>query len=244
MSFSPCDEAKLAMAADFIVRDFMCVRPGEEAIITADTAADTRAVDAIYRALGVHGARATVLRFPQLPHQGALSDPYIPEAVVAAVKSCDVWFDLTFPYMGGSHAHDEALKLKRMRSLLLADLGAAGIARLFGAVDFDKLFALQNGLDALIESATGAECHVTNALGTDVRFKISKPATRKLRHTNQPGTYTPPGSAVIYPDPASVRGVIVMEAAFHEYETKLHAPCRLEVDGKIRSVGGGGSIFR
>jgi leucyl aminopeptidase (aminopeptidase T) len=235
----PCDESSLAVAADLLVRDFMCVRAGEQFLVTADTATDEAAIKALLNAARVQGARAGVFVTPQLPFQGSLADPYISEPLAAAVKNCDVWLDLTFPYMGGSHAHDEAMKAKRARSLLVADLGAAGIARLFGGVDFDRLFALQEALDGLVAGAQGRECRVTCASGTDVRFVIGKPVTRKLRRTNQPGTYTPPGSAVIYPEIESVRGEVVVHAAFHEYMERLGEPFRLKVDGRVRELSGG-----
>jgi 2,5-dihydroxypyridine 5,6-dioxygenase len=235
----PCDESALALAADLLVRDFMCVRAGEQLLITADTATDTTAIKALLGAARVQGAKAGVFTTPQLPYQGSLSDPYISEPLAAAVKSCDVWLDLTFPYMGGSHAHDEAMKTQRVRSLLLADLGAAGIARLFGGVNFDRLFALQEALDELVSRSQGKECRVTCTSGTDVRFTIGKPVTRKLRHTDKPGTYTPPGSAVIYPEIESVRGELVVHAAFHEYQELLLEPFRLKVDARVKELSGG-----
>jgi 2,5-dihydroxypyridine 5,6-dioxygenase len=234
-----CDESALAIAADLLVRDFMCVRAGEQVLITADTATDEAAVRALFNAARVQGAKAGVFLTPQLPYQGSLSDPYISEPLAAAVKSCDVWLDMTFPYMGGSHAHDEAMKAKRVRALLVADLGSGGIARLFGAVNFDRLFALQEALDAVVAGAQGKECRVTCPSGTDVRFTIGKLVTRKLRRTDQPGTYTPPGSAVIYPEIESVRGDIVVHAAFHEYMERLGEPFRLKVDGRVRELSGG-----
>jgi leucyl aminopeptidase (aminopeptidase T) len=233
------DETALARAADIVVRDFMCVQPGEQLLITADTASDMAAVKALLNAASVSGARAGIFIAPQLPFQGSLADPFVPEPLAEAVKSCDVWLDLTFPYMGGSQAHGEAMKTNRVRSLLLADLGAGGLARLFAGVDLDRLFALQNALDGLVSGAAGKACRVTNRAGTDVSFTIGRPATRKLRHTDRPGTYTPPGSAVIYPEIESVCGVVVVEAAFHEYHTLLKKPLTLRVDGRIREIEGG-----
>ena len=235
----PCDESALAVAADLLVRDFMCVRAGEQVLITADTASDDAAVKALLGAARVQGAKAGVFITPQLPYQGSLSDPYICEPLAAAVKSCDVWLDLTFPYMGGSRAHDEAMKARRCRSLLVADLGAAGLQRLFGGTDFDRLFALQQALDSLITSSLGKVCRVTCPAGTDVSFTIGKTVTKKLRKTDQPGTYTPPGSAVIYPEIESVRGELVVHGAFHEYMERLVEPFRLKVDGRVREISGG-----
>jgi leucyl aminopeptidase (aminopeptidase T) len=131
------------------------------------------------------------------------------------------------------------MKTKRVRSLLLADLGAEGIARLFGTVDLDRLFAVQEGLDALIGQSVGRLCRFANAKGTDITFTIARPATRKLRRTNESGTYTPPGSAVIYPEPQSVRGTLVVDAAFHEWHGILKSPIHITVDGRITELNGG-----
>jgi leucyl aminopeptidase (aminopeptidase T) len=235
------DGTVLATAADLVIRDVMSVRRGEQVVITADTATDPAAITALMNTARMNGARITLCQMAQLPFQGSLADPFVPEPVVAAVQACDVWLDATFPYMGGSAAHHAAMATQRVRALLLADLGAGGLARLFGRVDLDRLFALQEALDALIAQSLDKECRVTCASGTDFTFTIAKPATRKLRHVTEPGTYTPPGSAVIYPSPGSVRGTVVLHGAFHEYHTMLQQPIVLRVDGQIREVSGGGN---
>jgi 2,5-dihydroxypyridine 5,6-dioxygenase len=209
-------------------------------LITADSLTDPHAVAALQDAAAVQNAKTAVLTIPQLPFQGALADPYIPEPVAAAVMSCDVWLDLTFPYIAGSQVHDKAMKTNRVRTLLFHDLDNGGIARLFGGVDFDRLFALQNAFDAVVAGAVGKQARVTTTKGTDVTFTIAKPATKKIRHIDQPGTFTPPGSAVIYPEPASVKGRLVVEAVFHEYYTLLKSPISMNVDGKVREISGGG----
>ena len=241
---SGSDETRLAVAASFIVRDFLCVKAGEQLVITADTATDPKAVQALLEAAKVSKARAAVLTIPQLPFQGALADPYVAEPLGAAVKSCDVWLDLTFPYLGGSKVHADAMALKRVRCLMFHDLDAGGIARLFAGVEFAKLFDLQEAVDGVVNRSQGKTCRVTNAAGTDVSFKIGRPATRKIRRIDQPGTYTPPGSAVIYPEIESVRGTVVVDAAFHEYFTLLRSQIRMQVDGKIREVTGGGTDLK
>lgn len=241
---SGSDETKLAVAAAFIVRDFMCVKPGEQLVITADTASDPRAVQALLEAAKVAKARTAVLTIPQLPFQGALADPYVPEPLGAAVKSCDVWLDITFPYLAGAKVHADAMELKRARCLMFNDLDAGGISRLFAGVDFDKLFDLQEAVDEIVNKSVGKTCRVTNAAGTDVTFTIGRPATRKIRRVNIPGTYTAPGSAVIYPEIESVKGTVVVDAAFHEYFTLLRSQISMKVDGKIREVTGGGTDLK
>jgi leucyl aminopeptidase (aminopeptidase T) len=234
------DETVLTYAADVLVRDFMCVGRDEQVVITTDSAADRRGVQAVFNAASMQGAKTVILTVPQMPYQGLLADPYIPEPVAAACKNADVWFDMSFPYMAGSTMHAEAMKLGRARSLQLADLGGEGIERLFGYVDLDLLYGLQHELDALVSGAAGKQARVTNERGTDITFTIGPTVTKKLRHTNVPGTYTPPGSAVIYPELSSVRGTVVIDAAFHEYHTLLRWPIRIDVDGKITAVSGGG----
>jgi leucyl aminopeptidase (aminopeptidase T) len=64
---------------------------------------------------------------------------------------------------------------------------------------------------------------------------------KKLRRIQKPGINAPPGSAMIFPEPDSVRGVVVIEAAMHEFYTILKAPIHITVDGQIQSVSGGGS---
>lgn len=241
MTEDRCDDSALAYAADKIVRDFMCVRRGENAVITTDAARDPQAVQALYRACAVVGAKPVIVTMPQLPFQGSLADPYLSDIVMAAIAKSDVWFDLTFPYLAGSKAYNAALDTQHTRCLELADLTAAGITRLFGFVDLDELFELQTGLDELVTRNVGKRARVTSANGTDFEFIIGKPATRKLRHTDQPGLYTPPGSAVIYPEDDSVKGKVEFDFAYHEYYTELNRPIGLEIDQRIVAVTGGGA---
>jgi 2,5-dihydroxypyridine 5,6-dioxygenase len=238
------EETRLARAAAFIVCEFLRVRTGEQVLITADTASDSRAVQALFKAASVQRARVSVITIPQLPYQGKLADPFVAEPAAAAVKSCDVWIDITFPYLTGSGMHAEAMALKRVRALHLLDLDGDGIARLFAGVDFEKLFDLQEALDAFIAASTGKQCHITSPSGTDVTFTIGRPATRKTRRIETPGSYMAPGSAVIYPEVETVRGTLVVDAAFHEYYTLLRNQLTIKVDGRIREVGGGGTELK
>lgn len=239
MAYSTDDPTALAIAADFLLRDYLRVEPGEQVVLTADTSSDPAGVNAVMGAARVIGAKVAVLTLPRLPFQGKLADPYIPAAVVAAVKESDVWLDFTFPYLSGSDAHAQILTHGRTRSINILDLGASGIARLFAQADFDRLFALQNGLDALFASAEGRTCRVKDEAGTDVSFKLAKQKPGKRRHQDVPGTTAPPGSVVILPDPGSVRGLVAVQSVFHEWYTPLRSPMRIVVDGKVREIIGG-----
>ena len=237
----PSNMPELARAADVLVRDYMAVRRNENVLITADTATDGFAVQAVLGCVETMGAKGAVLTIPQLPFQGMLADPYIPDTVAGAVMRCDVWIDLTFPYFAGSTVHDEAIKTGNVRYLLGGDMGSEAMARLFGKVDFDRYFEVHHRFDAVITGAEGKECRVTNGQGTDVRFIIRKSSYGKPRRADQPGMYLVPGACTIFPEKESVRGVIAVGSAFHEYYTSLPEPLVLQIDGRISEMSGGGS---
>jgi leucyl aminopeptidase (aminopeptidase T) len=225
-----------ARAARVLVADQFCVQRGETVLVTADSSTDASAVEAILAAASGEGAKALLMLIPQLPYQGKLADPYIPDAVASAVAASDVWFDMTFPYMAGSSAHDMAMKAGRARYLLLGDVNSGALRRLYGAIDLDTLFEVQSRIDDLVASSSGATCRSTSASGTDLSFRIGKPGGKKKRQANAPGGSTIMGSCIFYPEPESVRGVIALDAMFHEYYSVLPAPIRLHVDGEIREI--------
>ncbi|VTU37636.1 hypothetical protein H4CHR_04221 [Variovorax sp. PBS-H4] len=221
-----------------VVRQF-AVRPGTVVLITADEASDRILVDRLSARACEAGAVASVLDLPRLPLQGLLADPHIPPDAAAAFGACDVWFDLTFPYLAGSTPFARAMENGRTRYLLLGDVRLDGLARLYGSVDYDALFDLQEEADRMLRDAQGQWGRITTPLGTDIEFRIGKPATRKTRQAIGPGAQTVPGSAIFYPEVETVRGTIALEAAFHDHYERLSRPLLLEIDGRIRRVGPG-----
>lgn len=225
-----------AFAARVLVADQFCIRRGETVTVTADSVTDPAAVHAVLAAAGAAGAKPLLLRVPQLPYQGKLADPYVPDALSQAVAASDVWFDMTFPYLAGSSTHDKAMKAGRTRYLLLGDVDAPALQRLFGTIDLDTLFVLQAAFDDLIARSAGAAGRITAANGTDFTFRIGEPGGKKRRRADTPGTSTVLGSGIFYPEPDSVRGVIALDAVFHEYYRHLAEPIRLHLDGEIRRI--------
>ena len=55
-----------ARAAQILVRDQFCVRPGETVIVTADTASDRTALEAILAAAAAAGGQSMLILIPQL----------------------------------------------------------------------------------------------------------------------------------------------------------------------------------
>jgi len=241
--FSPHGPA-LPRAAVALVGDHMALQPGEGLLVTADTATDVGAVEAIVNAAALAGGRPMAALIPRLPFQGKLADPYIPDTLAASMQTADVWIDLTHPFLPGSDAHNRALKVGRVRCLGAGGLDAAGLARIYGGVDLDRLYDLQLALDELIANAEGKQCRVMDPIGTDVSFVLAKGTQGKRRRADVPGMNTVPGSAMLLPEPQSVNGTIRLVAAMHEYYTPLASPLTLRVDGQVQGVveGGGDAL--
>ncbi|MGE0874568.1 MAG: hypothetical protein AB7O31_07865 [Burkholderiales bacterium] len=225
-----------ARAAKLLVVDHFRVRHGETVVVTVDSVSDRALVEAVLAASAAAGAHALLLRAPRLPYQGKLADPYVPDALAAAVAESDVWFDLTFPYLAGSGAHDRAMRRSRTRYLLLGDASAESLQRLYATVDADALFAVQSAFDDVMASGEGAPARVSAGNGSDFEFRLGRPGGRKSRVIDQPGSATVAGSCIYYPEPGSVRGIVALDAIFHEYYTQTSKPIVLHVDGEIRRI--------
>jgi hypothetical protein len=233
--------AEIARAADVLVRDYMAIKAGEAVLITADLATDPELPAALMTAVDRADARGSVLTIPRLPYQGRLADPYVPAVVAGAASRCAVWIDLTFPYLAGSHVCDEALAGGQVRYLLGGDLGCAGLARLFGGIDLDVYHEVHRAFDEVTAAALGRSARITDRQGTDVTFTLAKPGFAKPRRADRPGLYFVPGSCTMFPEPESVRGVLQVVAAFHEFYTRLESPIALALDGRITQVRGAGA---
>jgi leucyl aminopeptidase (aminopeptidase T) len=207
---------EIARAADVLARDYMNVQTGEDVLITADLATD-----------------------PGLAH--ALVTAFVPPVVAGAASACAVWIDLTFPYLAGSHVCDAALAGGRVRYLLGGDMGCAGMARLFGGVDLDVYYEVHRAFDEVTAAAIGRPVRITDRRGSDVTFVLAKPGFAKPRRADRPGLYFVPGSCTMFPEPDSVRGVLHVVAAFHEFYTRFVDPISLILDGRIREVSGAGA---
>ncbi len=224
-------------AARNLVVDHLAARAGECLLITTDTAADNQLAWVLQSVAESAGIRSVVAVIPKLPLQGKLADPYLPDTVRAAMAESDYWVDLTFPYIAGSDAHDQATKGGRTRCLLAGGIDCEGLVRLYNTVPLDDLFALQTPLDELVAASTGKSCRLTDALGTDVTFTLGKATGSKPRHAREPGrTYSLPGSVVIYPELESVRGSIRIVGAMHDYYGALQRPLTIEVDNRIQRI--------
>lgn len=220
-------------AAKTLLVDYLNVKARENVVVTIDSDSDPMASDALLAAAEAVGARPTVVKGSRLPFQGALADPFISEAMAEVVKAADVWIDLCWPYMAGSHAHDQAMASKKVRYCLAGDIDARAIERLIYRVDLARLEALANDFRALMADSIGKRCRITCPRGTEFEFEIGKGSPKE-------NIFFVPGSLSIPLNVDSVKGRVVLSSVFHEYYTELRSPITLHVDGQIRSIEGEG----
>jgi leucyl aminopeptidase (aminopeptidase T) len=230
--------ALLRLAARNLVRGQFDVRPGDGVLVTTDERTGKALVEALSGAIVDAGARPVIVVIPQLPFQGALADPYIPDSLSAAAAASDHWFDLCFPYLAGSSMHAAAMQAGRSRYALLATAGARSFARLYGGVDLDALLDYQVALVDYIDARAGEVARFICPLGSDLRFTLDRVKLRRERVARSPGMHTVPGAQSLYPVPKSVSGRLVLQALFDEHYRRLRRPIAVEVDGGISGFSG------
>lgn len=221
--------------------DYMCVKKDEHVLITADTQSDAHVVQAVAGVLIAIGVRPCVMTMPQLPYQGKLADPYLPGPLAGALAACDVWIDLTYPYLAGSTLHAEIMERNKVRYLLASDLNAEALLRLFSGGALDGVLDDMESFQHRTSRAGEGRVRITSPLGTDVSYLLDKPKSSIRRRADAPGMYMIPGACGLYPQMETVVGRIVLESVFHEYYTPLRSPLTLEVDGRIQAVKGSGN---
>jgi hypothetical protein len=223
-----------------MVRDYLQLDAGQQVLITTDTAADRQLIDALIAACLILDARPSVMTIPQLPMQGCLADPYVPGTIAGAVAGCEIWIDLTFPYLAGSAVQAKAMEEGRIRYVLCSDLNAGGLTRLFGGARFGRIAEIQQRLAAIFAAAVGSEIHITTPRGTNVRFTLAEPELMEPPRVTGPGMFMLPGACTMIPKLESVRGAVTVETIFHEYYAPLLEPVTFSVDGRVTGFSGGG----
>ncbi|MCB8882154.1 hypothetical protein ACELLULO517_18050 [Acidisoma cellulosilytica] len=231
----------LDLAIRTLVETHFAIQAGESVLITADGTADAALVEGLMQAVQRCGARPMTGLLPQLPFQGALADPFVPDSLIAAAAASDVWLDFCFPYLAGSRMHAAALKAGRVRYGLLNMPSAKSFGRIYGGVAFPALMDFQVALVEWLDSVAGQEAHVTCPLGTDVRFELDTVKIKRHRVANIPGMHTTPGAQNIYPKDKTAHGKVVLQALFDEHYRILRRPLTIEVDGSITQFSGGGA---
>lgn len=166
---------ELARAARKLVEQVMLAKPGENVVITADTATDWRVVEATAKAAFAAGAVPTVVWYDTRPT--ACVEP--PAPVAGAVARAEVWIEFAYAYILYTPAFKEAIAAGA-RYICLTGMDTEMMVKTIGRVDYPKMIALGETLKRLMEAAD--EVRVTSPGGTDL---LAYNRGRKVRHSGR-----------------------------------------------------------
>jgi leucyl aminopeptidase (aminopeptidase T) len=160
-------EIEVARAAHRLVTEVRPVEPGQQVLITADTASDARVVRATAGAAYAVGGVPTVVWVPTLPEP--MQAP--PTPLSKAVLGAHIWFDFAVAYQLYSPAYSAALE-NGCIYVCLTGMDVDMMVRTIGRV---KYVPLQEMASCLYEMSQAAETvRVTSPAGTDATMRVDK----------------------------------------------------------------------
>lgn len=158
---------ELAQAAHKLVTEMRPVQPGQQVLITADTASDMRVVRATAGAVQAVGGVPTVAWYPTLA--APMQAP--PKPVSGATAQADIWFDFAVAYQLYSPAYHQALQ-NGCIYVCLTGMDVDMMVRTIGKVNYAPMQAMAARIYQLSQAADTVR--VTNPAGTELTMKIDK----------------------------------------------------------------------
>lgn len=235
---------ELAAGAAKLVEQVMLIKPGENVVISADTASDWRVVHATACAAFAAGAIPVIVLYDT--RSTAMIEP--PLAVAGAVKHTDVWIEFSVAPTLNSQAFNESIA-NGCRYICLSGMDVDMLVRTIQRVDYPKLVEMGQVLLEIIEAAN--EVRVTSPAGTDlVARNEGRKAKLSGRLADQKGFPIMLGGQVSWcPLEETINGRLVFDGALWPPMELgvLKSPVTLVMErGAIKAIEGGheATIFR
>jgi leucyl aminopeptidase (aminopeptidase T) len=230
-------DVELARAAHKLVTEMRPVEPDQQVLITADTAADARAVQATARAVYAVGGIPTVARYHTLPEP--MREP--PQPVTRAVMGADIWFDFSVAYQLYSPSYHAAIE-NGCIYVCLTGMDVDMMVRTIGRVNYAPLAEMATRLYEMSQAAD--RIRVTNPAGTDLLMEVDKAGDPFWEAPPSEGGYPQMlgGQSGFMIHRQSCEGELVFDGTlWPPFELGiLGAPVRLAIEGGyIREVEGG-----
>lgn len=230
-------QLELAHAAHKLVTEVRPVRPGQQVLITADTASDMRVVRATAAAVHTVGATPCVIWYATLPEP--MQPP--PAPVVKAVTGAGVWIDFAVAYQLYSPAYHAAIKSGCIY-VCLTGMDVDMMVRTIGRVAYPPMQEMATRLYRMSQAAETVR--LTSPAGTDVRMKVDKAGDPFWEPPPAEGGYPQMlgGQSGFMIHRESVEGVLVFDAALWPPAELgvLRSPVRLTIEGGyIKNIEGG-----
>jgi leucyl aminopeptidase (aminopeptidase T) len=230
-------EFELTHAAYKLVTEMRPVEPGQQVLITADTASDGRVVRATAGAVYTVGGVPSVIRYHTLP--APMEEP--PKPVVKAVTGADVWIDFAVAYQLYSPAYHAALE-NGCIYVCLTGMDVDMMVRTIGRTSYAPLQKMATRLYQLSQAADTVR--LTNPAGTDVTMKVDKAGDPFWEPPPAEGGYPQmlSGQSGFMIHRESVEGVMVFDGALWPPAELgvLRTPIRLDIQGGyVKKIEGG-----
>ena len=169
---------EVANAALKLVRDVMLVKEGENVVITADTSADFRVVEAVAGAAYSVGANPVIIHYPTSGK--AFEEPIRP--VADAVEHADVWIELAYYCSMHTPCFKKALE-NGARYTCLTGMDVIMLVNTVGRVNYDVLLEFGEYLTDKVHRSN--EVIVTDKNGTNL---VGYNQGRGVKHSGQRAT--------------------------------------------------------
>lgn len=228
---------ELARAAHKLVTEVRPIEPGQQVLITADSASDARVVQATAGAVHTVGGVPTVIWYPTLP--APMQPP--PAPVAKAATGADVWIDFAVAYQLYSPAYDAAIE-NGCIYVCLTGMDADMMVRTIGRTSYAPLQEMATRLYQLSQAAEIVR--VTSPVGSAATMKVDKAGDPFWEPPPAEGGFPQMlgGQSGFMIHRESVEGMLVFDGALWPPAELgvLHTPVRLTIaGGYIKHVEGG-----
>lgn len=224
-------------AALKLVRDFMLVKEGENVVITADTSADFRVVEAVAGAAYSVGANPVIIHYPTSGK--AFEEPIRP--VADAVEHADVWIELAYYCSMHTPCFKKALD-NGARFTCLNGMDVIMLVNTVGRVNYDVLIEFGEYLTDKVHRSN--EIIVTDNNGTNL---VGYNQGRGVKHSGQRATKKGypvmlGGQVSWCPVEETINGKLVFDAALFPPDTLGLLSSNVELtleNGVVKKIEGG-----
>jgi leucyl aminopeptidase (aminopeptidase T) len=234
-------EYELNKAAHILVNEMFKLKKDETFVITADTEADSRVVEATAAAAFAAEAKPMVIWTASPLGVGKAADPMLPVEAMTAVLNCaDAWVEYNNEWLLYSTPYERAMKQnKKLRHLCLVGMNVDMMVRVIARVDMK---ALQKFQDMLIKMTKAAKhIKMTTPAGGNVEFDNDpkRPIICEVGYADTPGSHMLGGQIGWSPIFKSINGTIAFDGSVVPPVGLVKSPIRLHVkEGKIVKIEG------
>ncbi len=228
---------ELARAAHRLVTEMRPISEGQQVLITADTAADQRVVQATAAAVYTVGGVPAVVTYHTLDEP--MQEP--PKPVAGAGANADVWINFAVSYLLYSPAYHAAVK-KGCIYVELTGMDVDMMVRTIGRVNYQPMKEMATRLYQMSQAAQTVR--VTSPAGTDLRMTIDKAGDPFWEPPPEAGGYAQMlgGQSGFMAFRESYEGLLVFDGALWPPAELgvLNTPVRLTLEkGLIKKIAGG-----